>query len=241
MKAFFLAAGEATRLRPLTNHIPKCLVPVHGVPLLGIWMDLFRRHNIDEILINLYWKGESIREFVAGNSAGIKVRYFEEHSLLGTAGTLAANRHWVADENPFWIIYGDIVTNADLSRMLLFHKEKGSECTIAVVPVADPEQCGIAVLDENQLVVDFEEKPRKPRGNCGFAGIALAGPSLLELLPDTVPSDLATDVFSRMKGRMHAYRLPGYLGDVGTMENYRRVEQEWRGLDSVQGQQGSLS
>jgi len=231
MKAFFLAAGQGTRLRPLTDDIPKCLIPVRGTPLLGIWLELFRRHGIDEVLINLHWKPEQVRDFVARNAAGLRVRFFEEPSLLGTAGTLAANRDWVRHEDAFWIIYGDIVTNTDLSRMLRFHKETGAGCTIAVVPVADPEQCGIAVVDEDQRVVDFEEKPRNPRGCCGFAGIAVAGACLVEALPNTAPADLAFDVFPRLRGRMRAYRVPGYLGDVGTLENYHRVEQAWRGLD----------
>lgn len=241
MKAFFLAAGEGTRLRPLTKEIPKCLAPIQGVPLLGIWLELFRRHGITEVLINLHWKPGMVRDFVARNATGLQVRFFEEPSLLGTAGTLAANRQWAANEKAFWIIYGDIVTNTDLSRMLRFHYEKGAECTIAVVEVSDPGQCGIAVLDENHQVVDFEEKPRRPRGNCGFAGLALAGPSFLEILPEIHPADLGGDVFPRLKGRMYAYRVPGYLDDVGTMEKYRRVEREWKGLDHTEEAPGSLS
>jgi NDP-sugar pyrophosphorylase family protein len=115
--------------------------------------------------------------------------------------------------------------------MLRFHKQASAQCTMTVGPVPDPEQCGIAVVDEDQRVVDFEEKPRNPRGNCGFAGIAVAGACLVKALPETTRADLAFDVFPRLRGRMRACRVPGYLGDVGTPGNYRRVEQAWRGLD----------
>jgi len=91
MKAFLLAAGKGTRLKPLTESVPKCLLPFHGVPLLSIWLELCRRHGIGEVLINVHAHPDAIRGFVANNHHDVQVRLFEEPTLLGSAGTVAAN------------------------------------------------------------------------------------------------------------------------------------------------------
>src|SRR5256885_7453599 len=122
MKAFLLAAGHGTRLRPLTDSMPKCLLPIRGVPILRIWMDLCRRYGIDEVLINIHAHSDIVREFLNRNSDGIKVRVSEEQILLGSAGTLLANRSWVGADSEFWILYADVLTRANLERILEVHK-----------------------------------------------------------------------------------------------------------------------
>ena len=114
MKAFLLAAGKGTRLTPLTETTPKCLLPVGGVPLLSIWLELCRRHGIEEVLINVHAHPDAIREYLACNQNGIRVRLFQEPILLGSAGTIAANREWVAHESWFWILYADVLTNMNI-------------------------------------------------------------------------------------------------------------------------------
>ena len=92
MKAFLLAGGHGTRLKPLTDSIPKCLLPICGTPMLQIWFDLCRRYGIDEVLINLHTHGEAVRQFIEKNKNDLEVHLFEEETLLGSAGTLLANR-----------------------------------------------------------------------------------------------------------------------------------------------------
>ena len=123
MKAFLLAAGHGTRLRPLTDRIPKCLLPIRGVPLLAIWLEICRRYGVDEVLVNLHSQSEMVRDFLAKTHLDIRVRLFEEPILLGSAGTLRANRAWVASEPSFWVFYADILTTANLTRMADFHRQ----------------------------------------------------------------------------------------------------------------------
>lgn len=229
MKAFLLAAGKGTRMRPLTDTTPKCLLPVRGVPMLKIWMELCRRHGIREILVNLHAHAQAVREFLRSNGDGLRVDISEEPALLGSAGTLRANRDWVSAEPFFWVFYADVLTRADLGRMLRFHLEHRQAATLGVYAVPDPSRCGVVVPDEYDMVREFVEKPSVPVGNLAFAGVMLAGPELLDAVPDKIPCDLGFDVLPQLVGRMAAYPISEYLLDIGTPENYRAAQQGWRG------------
>ncbi|HET6934161.1 MAG TPA: sugar phosphate nucleotidyltransferase, partial [Candidatus Angelobacter sp.] len=106
MKAFILAAGSGTRLRPLTETTPKCLLPIQGVPLLQIWLENCHQAGIDEVLVNVHSLPEKIREFAAGQRSGVRLHIAEEEQLLGSAGTLFENRDFVAGEQAFFVLYG---------------------------------------------------------------------------------------------------------------------------------------
>jgi len=110
MKAFLLGAGVGSRLRPLTDHTPKCLVPVRGRPLLAIWFDALVRHGVSEVLLNTHHLPGRVREFVETSTpTGLRVTLFHEERLLGSAGTVAANRDFVAGESSFFVIYAKSV------------------------------------------------------------------------------------------------------------------------------------
>jgi len=230
MKAFLLAAGHGTRLRPLTRRIPKCLLPIRGMPLLAIWLEIFRRYGLDEVLVNLHEHAEMVREFLAGSNQGTKVRLFEEPCLLGSAGTLRANRDWVASEPSFWVFYADILTTANLAQMEDFHRRHNGIATMGVCRVADPSRSGIAVVDQAGLVRQFIEKPAQPPSDLAFAGILLAQPELLDYIPEKRPADLAFDVLPQLAGRVFAYRIAGYHLDIGTPESYQAAQTNWPGL-----------
>jgi|ERR1700733_3031137 mannose-1-phosphate guanylyltransferase len=229
MKAFLLAAGEGTRLKPLTNTIPKCLVPVRKEPLLAIWLDLCRLSGIDEVLINLHTHADQVRRFLASRDFGIRISVFEERVLLGSAGTIAANRAWVAADELFWILYADVLTNMDLSAMLAFHHTKRAAATMAVHQVSNPSQCGIALVDNAHIVCDFVEKPEQSPGNLAFTGVMIATPRLLDVIPSSIPADLGFDVFPKLIGAMAAYEVREYLIDIGTMAKYDKAQSDWPG------------
>lgn len=228
MKAFLLAAGLGTRLRPLTDSVPKCLVPINGVPLLRIWLDACERYGIREVLINLHHLPEKVLDLVHEQKTGVTVRTSYEEKLLGTAGTVLANRGFIEGELEFFIIYVDNCTNIDLGKMVAFHREKQSLLTMALFETEHPQQSGIAVLAPNHVVVDFEEKPRNPKLNLANAGILVASPRILGRFPDRYPLDFGFDILPLFIGEMHGYLFKGYLRDVGNLEGYRKVQEEWR-------------
>jgi mannose-1-phosphate guanylyltransferase len=232
MKAFLLAGGLGTRLRPLTDSTPKCLLPVQGMPMLQIWFALFLQFDIDEVLVNVHAHGNAVRRFIEEHADGLKVRLFEETELLGSAGTIHANREWVSKENSFWVFYADVLTTTNLNQMLAFHKSRGQIATIGVYEVTDPSRCGIVQVDDDGVVRDFVEKPQAPSGNLAFSGLMLATPALLNVIPETNPVDLGFHVLPHIVGRMAAFRIRDYLLDIGTPENYQMAQANWPGLDT---------
>lgn len=230
MKAFLLAAGQGTRLRPITDKIPKCLVPVCGVPMLKIWMDICHRAGIDEVLVNLHTHGSSVRDWLSRNTNGVRVRLAEETRLLGSAGTLLANRDWVSTENCFWIFYADVLTNVNLHRMLEFHLERQPAATLGLYEVPDPSRCGVVCFDQQMVVREFAEKPAKPKSHWAFSGIMIGTPELLDQIPNRDLVDLGFDVLPRLVGRMLAFPISDYLLDIGTLENYQKAQNTWPGF-----------
>jgi mannose-1-phosphate guanylyltransferase len=236
MKAFLLAGGLGTRLRPLTDTTPKCLLPIRGVPVLQIWFELCRRYGIEDILINVHSHGEAVRNFIAANKGNLRVRLFEEPTLLGSAGTILANQAWVRNEESFWIFYADVLTTADLRRMRDFHHTQHQIATIGVYEVPDPSRCGIVKVDAAGVVRDFVEKPKTHIGSLAFSGLMLAKPAFLDLIPQTLPADLGFHALPLAVGRMAAYPLQDFLIDVGTLETYQAAQEMWPGLSQTQVQ-----
>ena len=230
MKAFLLAAGRGTRLRPITDSIPKCLVPIRGVPMLEIWMDLCRKAAIDEVMVNLHTHVDMVLSWLVNCCSGVRVRMAEEPKLLGSAGTVLANRDWIGSDPCFWILYADVLTNTNLKRMLGAHLEQPLAATLGLYQVPDPTRCGIVSFDSQMVVHEFEEKPARPKSNWAFSGIMIATPELVSQIPPRYPVDLGFDVFPRLAGRMLAYPISDFLLDVGTPENYLAAQRTWPGL-----------
>jgi mannose-1-phosphate guanylyltransferase len=229
MKAFLLAAGHGTRLRPYTNVLPKCLLPIQGVPMLEIWLSLCREHGITEVLVNTHSHSEAVVEFVRKWKDGVHVTVVEEPQLFGSAGTLRANRKWVDSDETFWVFYADVLTNIDLDAMLKFHSSDFA-ATLAVYSVPDPCRCGIVSTDQRDVVTEFIEKPAAPRSNKAFAGIMVASPALLDAIPEKCGADIAFDVLPPLVGRMRAYQVPEFVLDIGTLENYQEAQRKWPAL-----------
>jgi mannose-1-phosphate guanylyltransferase len=229
LKAFLLAGGHGTRLRPLTDSVPKCLVPIRGRPLLDIWLDLCARSGITDVLINLHAHPQPIEQHLQRSNSPVNVRVVHEDRLLGSAGTLAANRDWVGSDRAFWILYSDVLTNTNLGRMSEFHSGHGGIATLGLYQVPDPSRCGVVLTDDKGVITDFEEKPRTPRGNWVFSGLMVADPRLFDLIPPCIPADIAFHVLPRLLGKMRAFPIADYLLDIGTLPNYHRAQITWPG------------
>jgi len=230
MKAFLLAAGQGTRLRPITDNIPKCLVPIQSTPMLRIWMDICRNTGIDHVTVNLHTHAEVVKEWLYANDHHIRVRVTQEPTLLGSAGTLLANRDWVSSEPAFWILYADVLTNTRLSRMWDFHLAHPSAATLGLYQVPDPTRCGIVSFDEQMVIREFVEKPTHPKSNWAFSGLMIGTPQLLNCIPSRCPVDLGFDVLPLLVGKMVAYPIPDYLIDIGTPATYQSAQETWPGL-----------
>lgn len=232
MKAFLLAAGHGTRLRPYTDNLPKCLLPIRGTPILEIWLGLCRRYGITDVLVNTHAHASAVKEFVSRWRDGVRVSVVEERELYGSAGTLAANRSWVEHDGRFWVFYADVLTDTDLAAMLAFHP-KGCVATLGLYAVPDPQRCGIATLDADCTIATFVEKPTKPVGNLAFAGLLLATPELLDSIPPKRGADIGFDLLPRLVGRMRGYKIPEFVLDIGTRENYESAQKLWPNSESV--------
>src|SRR5215475_8147306 len=134
MKAFLLAAGHGTRLKPYTNLTPKCLLPIAGTPMLAIWLSLCRRYGVSQVLVNTHAHAAAVVEFIRNWGNGIEVTVREEPELFGSTRTLGANREWIGGDDAFWVFYADVLTNANLLAMHMFHSPQ-SAATLGVYSV----------------------------------------------------------------------------------------------------------
>lgn len=234
MKALLLAAGLGTRLRPLTDSIPKCLVPIGGRPLLGWWLELLEREGVTGLRINLHHFPEQVERFLSEYRGPIRVETVYEQVLLGSAGTIAASREFIGREEPFYILYGDNLTNVRLRDLLEHNRRSPAVLTVGLFHAGNPSACGIAERGEGDqgVLTSFVEKPEHPTSDLASAGMFVARPELLdELDPDASrPYDFGGKVMPALVGRMNGVVLDGYIRDIGTHESLRRGIGEWPGI-----------
>jgi mannose-1-phosphate guanylyltransferase len=227
MKAFLLAAGLGTRLKPVTDTVPKCMVPIDGRPLLDIWLGAFGRAGVDEVLVNLHYLPDVVRRHLDARAGPPAVRTFFEPELLGSAGTLAANRDWVAGEDMFLACNADNLTDFDLRGLIQAHREHGALATLTVFRSDRPSAGGVVELDPAGTVTGFEEKPSQPVSDLVNAGMYAFHPGVLDEIGGSPPCDIGYDLLPGLVGRARAVRVNGYFRDIGTVEAYQRAQQEW--------------
>lgn len=227
MHVFLLAGGLGTRLRPLTDHTPKCLVPVKGRALIDYWFDLFDGAGVDEVLINLHHLPEQVEAHFASHPWKDRVRLFHEPELLGSAGTVRANRDFVGDDD-FLVCYADNLTDTDLSVIWQRHQKGDAVLTMGLFHTPFPKECGIATLNDDGRIVDFVEKPQNPASDLANAGIYAISSEIFEVIGDQAPPvDFGFDAIPKLTGRMAGVAIDGFLMDVGTPERYEAVQKLW--------------
>ena len=230
MKAMILAAGEGTRLRPLTLNTPKVMLSIAGRPLLEYILDLLRFHNITEVAINLHHLPKMVMDWLGnGGKFGIRVTYSVEDTILGTAGALTKLRD--SFDDTFVVIYGDMLTNLNISSLVGFHQAKGALATVTLFEVEDPSCYGIVELDNENRIRRFIEKPAPgvTFSNLASAGIYVLQPEVIDYIPSDTFCDFGYDLFPALlsKGaRLFGYVTTDSVLDMGTIENYRRAERD---------------
>jgi mannose-1-phosphate guanylyltransferase len=229
MKAFLLAAGVGSRLRPITDTIPKCMLAIGGQPLLDLWLDAFDRAGIDEVLVNLHHLPDVVRGHLDARVGPPAVRTFFEPELLGSAGTFAANRAWVDGEEMFLACNADNLTDFDLRSLIQTHREHGAVATLTVFHSERPSIGGVVELDDDGTVTGFTEKPSHPVSDLVNAGMYAFHPDVLEEI-DGAPRDIGYHLLPALVGRAKAMLVNGYFRDVGTFDTYERALREWPAL-----------
>ncbi len=227
MKAMILAAGEGTRLRPLTLSTPKPMIPLVGKPLLAWTLEWLAAQGITDAAINLYYRPQSIPDFFGDTYAGINLRYCYEDTLRGTAGGVQGAADFLQD-GPFFVIYGDNLLSADLRRLMDFHISRGGAATVALFQHPNPSAAGIVGLAPDGRITRFVEKPPpdqifSPLAN---AGVYVLDPSVLETIPANTASDFGRDIFPSLLAqgaRLYGTLLGGYIQDTGTPDSYRQA------------------
>ena len=230
MKAIILAAGLGTRLRPLTATTPKCLVPIDGVPLLELWLRECERARVEAVLVNTHHLAERVAEFAAARR-GIPVQLAYEPTLLGSAGTVAANWSFVDGDESFLVVYADNLTTFRLAELIAFHARHAQIASVALFRSPHPSACGIVEMQEDGLITGFWEKPANPPGNLANAGLYVFRREVRPYLPAEIPVHLPVDIgrslMPALVGRAMGLPLHGYFIDIGTLENYYSAQADY--------------
>jgi mannose-1-phosphate guanylyltransferase/mannose-1-phosphate guanylyltransferase/phosphomannomutase len=221
MKAMVLAAGLGTRLRPLTYEITKPMVPVLDRPVMEHILDLLARHSIEQVIANLHYFPESIREYF-----GERISYRYEEELLGTAGGVRACADFFGDE-PFLVISGDALTDIDLTALAARHRETGGVATLAVKKVADTREYGVVLHDRDGRITGFQEKPapEEALSDLGNCGIYVFSPEIFDYFPQRPFVDWAHDVFPVLLENdvpFHIHEVGEYWNDVGSLAELKQ-------------------
>lgn len=235
MKAMVMAAGLGTRLRPLTDFLPKPMVPIANRPVLHHLLNLLVQHDIREVGINLHAFPDMIRTYFGDGSAlGLSISWSEERELLGTAGgTKKLADLW--GREAILVTSGDGLHDIDVTALLGHHRRTGALATLAVKPVDDPSGYGVTILDRDSRVLGFQEKPRADdaRSNLANCGVYVIEPELLDRIPPDTFCDFGEDLWPTLVSAgepIYAFTTMAYWNDVGSLDELRNSV-----LDAVRG------
>jgi NDP-sugar pyrophosphorylase family protein len=229
MKAMLLAAGRGERLRPLTDTMPKCMLPFEGKPLLEHWVDKLHLFGIRDVVINVHHLAEAILDhFGSGERWDIHIQYSREQELLGTSGALHQVKSLFEDEK-FLVIYADNQSTCRLQDIVEFHGRRGSVATMAACWIEDPRSCGIVGFDAQGRIERFLEKPTAEQVFSHYinAGIYVFTPKIFDYISPNGVSDFSRDVFPRMlaaRAPLYAFPYDGHVLKFDTFEDWRRSE-----------------
>jgi len=228
MKAMILAAGLGTRLRPLTDIVPKPMVQLAGRPCMEYTLKLLKKYSVLEIAVNIHYKPQLIKNYFGdGSRYGVKLQYSFEDKLMGTAGGFKRLQSFF-DKDTALIISGDGLTDIDLQDFYRFHKEKGCIATLALKRVSNPENYGVVELKKDSYIKIFQEKPSREEAvsNLANTGIYLFEPEIFDYIPADNFYDFGKQLFPEFVEKnidMAGYTMEVYWCDIGNLEVYREA------------------
>lgn len=230
MKALFLAGGKGTRLKPLTDDMPKPMVPIMAKPILERNMMKLKDCGVDEIILSTCYKPEKIEEYFGdGSKFGLKIHYVCEDSPLGTGGAIKNTEEYFNET--FLVFNADIFCDININDMIKFHKEKGADVTIAVTKVENPCDYGVIEYNEDLYARSFTEKPKlsEIKSNYINAGIYIFEPRVLNEIPDSQVVSIEKETFPLLLENnfpIAVFKSDAYWMDVGTINKYIQVQQD---------------
>ncbi len=231
MKALILVGGQGTRLRPLTIHAPKSIVPIFNRPFLHYQLDLIKQvPEIDEVILSLNYQPHLIEEvFGDGRDAGIRLRYVVEPMPLGTAGAVRYAAQGVRDT--IVVFNGDVLTQVDLRGLVDFHRGRRARATIVLTPVDNPTAYGLVETDAAGNILRFLEKPKPEEITCNTinAGIYVLEPETFDRIPPDVAWSIERSFFPSFIERRETFVASIYRDywiDIGTPEKYMQVHRD---------------
>ena len=231
MKAILLAGGKGTRLRPLTIHTPKPIVPIFDRPFLHYQLDLLKQvPDIDEVIISLNYQPRRIEEiFGDGSDSGLAIKYVVEPAPLGTAGAVRYAGESLRES--VVVFNGDVLTEVDLRAVVALHRERRAKATIVLTPVANPTAYGLVETDPDGNISRFLEKPKPEEITCDTinAGIYILEPDTFDRIPKDTAWSIERSFFPSLIERSETfvgYVYRGYWIDIGTPEKYIQVHRD---------------
>lgn len=225
-----MAGGEGVRLRPLTLHTPKPLVPLLGKPVMGYAMDLLKAHGMRDVGVTLWYQPQKIKKaFGKGEKQGVKLKYFEEKEPLGTAGSVKLAEKELSDT--FFVLSGDGLMDFDLTDAMRFHKEKGALATLLLKRVPIPLSYGVVMTDKTGRVTRFIEKPTWSRvfSDLVNTGTYILEPDIFRHIDSRGMPDFGKDVFPALVESglpVYGYEAEGYWCDVGDFKAYMEAQRD---------------
>lgn len=237
MKALILSAGLGTRLRPLTNNIPKTMVEIDHRPLLWYHIKHLKKHGVKDIWINLHWFPDVVKNYFRdGSEYGVKITYSIEKNLLGTSGALRNPDSNIGKElkkETFLVVYGDNLSNFDYTSLVRLHKSKKTLATIGLYKSLEPWTMGVVETNRQARVIAFTEKPpkNKVKSDLVFAGVMVCEPEILTYVPKVHPSDFGFDVLPTLLSRnkpLYALNTGSYVQDCGTHKRLSKARNDFK-------------
>jgi mannose-1-phosphate guanylyltransferase len=230
MRAIILAAGLGTRLRPITNSIPKCMVPIHGKPLLSYWLDLLLNNGVDKLLINTHYLPNTVRSFVADSEWVSSISLVHEDQLLGTGGTILKNRTFSSGQS-LMVVHADNLTRFKPLDFITAHLNRSKDCVMTMMTFDTdvPKNCGIVKLDERGVVQEFHEKVANPPGTRANAAVYIIEPVVIDFIASLGKEicDFSTEVLPNFLGKIQTFHNTDYHRDIGNLESLALAEIEF--------------
>lgn len=231
MKVILLSAGLGSRLKPITDSIPKCLVSINGIPLMKIWIETLISCGLKDILVNIHHMPEKVLDFFGDQGYQDLVHVVHEPILLGTAGTIFANTDFIGD-GPVMVIHADNLSKFDIPAFIDAHKNRPKFCevTMMLFKTDSPSSCGVVELNDENVVVNFFEKVPNPPSNLANGAVYIFESELIRQLMslDEKITDISTEVIPRLVGKINTFMNDCYHRDIGTVQSLELAQGEYR-------------